>query len=121
MLMTNYEIYSNTQNLIEAFKDSTQYLPVKINFFIQKNKSVLLKLAQDIEEARINILRNYGTINEDGNINIPTNHIEIVNKELKDLFNITQEVELRTFSIDIIPEDISLTTGQMDAIMFMID
>ena len=122
MLMKNFEIYENAKAINEAFADTTQYLPVKVNFFIQKNKSTLLALAQDIEAARMNIIRNYGEPTEDGNsYSIPKEKIEIASKELNDLFEIEQEVDIKKVNIDNFPDDISLTTGQMEALMFMID
>lgn len=122
MLMKNFEIYESAKAINEAFADTTQYLPVKVNFFIQKNKSTLLALAQDIEAARMNIIRNYGESTEDGNsYSIPKEKIEIASKELNDLFEIEQEIDIKKVNIDNFPDDISLTTGQMEALMFMID
>ena len=122
MLMKNFEIYESAKAMNEAFADNTQYLPVKVNFFIQKNKSTLLALAQDIDAARMNIIRNYGESTEDGNsYSIPKEKIEIASKELNDLFEIEQEVDIKKVNIDNFPDNISLTTGQMEALMFMID
>jgi hypothetical protein len=45
MIMTNNEIYTHTRQLMEAFSDSEQKLPIKINFYLQKNKTTLLALA----------------------------------------------------------------------------
>lgn len=122
MKMKNYEIYEIANALAAAFTDNTQYLPIKVNFFIQKNKSTMFILAQDIEQTRMSIIENYGTKTEDGNqYIIPQEKIEIASKELDDLFNIEQDVDIRKISIDSFPDDISLTTGQMEALMFMID
>jgi hypothetical protein len=41
-------------------------------------------------------------------------------KELEDLFNLEQEVNIYTVSIDHFGDDLSLTTGQMEALLFMI-
>ena len=65
MLMKNSEIYNYAQALIEAFQDNTQRLPVKINFYLQKNKKTLLDLSQDIEQSRMEIAQNYGVLTED--------------------------------------------------------
>ena len=122
MKMTNFEIYNIAKAMGEAFTDGTQYLPVKVNFFIQKNKSTLLTLAQDIDNSRIAIVKNYGTMDEEANqFIVPEDKIEVANAELMDLFNIEQEVDIRKVSIDSFPEDINLTTAQMEALMFMID
>ena len=122
MLMKNSEIYNYAQALIEAFQDNTQRLPVKINFYLQKNKKTLLSLSQDIEQSRMEIAQNYGILNEEGTAyTIPEENISIVNTEIQDLFNIEQEVPIYKVSIDSFSDDLTLTTAQMEAIMFMID
>lgn len=122
MTMTNFEIYNIAKAMSDAFQDGTQYLPVKVNFFIQKNKATLMTLAQDIDNSRIAIVQNYGTMDESANqFVVPEDKIEAANAELMDLFNIEQEVDIRKVSIDSFPDDINLTTAQMEALMFMID
>lgn len=122
MLMKNSEIYNYAQALTEAFRDNNQRLPVKINFYLQKNKRVLLDLSQDIEHSRMDIAQNYGTLTEDGTAyNIPDENISAANTEIQDLFNIEQEVPIYKVSIDSFSDDLTLTTAQMEAIMFMID
>lgn len=122
MLMKNSEIYNYAQALTEAFRDNNQRLPVKINFYLQKNKKTLLNLSQDIEQSRMEIAQNYGILNEEGTAyNIPEENISIVNTEIQDLFNIEQEVPIYKVSIDSFSDDLTLTTAQMEAIMFMID
>lgn len=121
-IMTNNEIYNIANTLNQAFTDASQYLPVKVNFYIQKNKSTLLALAQDVEQARVNILKNYGTLNEETNqFEFDKETAQIVVKELNDLFALEQEVNIYTVNIDSFGDDLSLTTGQMEALMFMID
>lgn len=122
MKMTNLEIYTIAKAISETFTDGTQYLPIKVNFFIQKNKSTLINLAQDIDNARMEIVKNYGKLNEEGTqFIVPDEKMEIANSELVDLFSIEQEVDIRKIDIDSLPDDINLTTAQMEALMFMID
>lgn len=122
MLMKNSEIYNYAQALTEAFRDNNQRLPVKINFYLQKNKKTLLSLSQDIEQSRMEIAQNYGILNEDGTAyTIPDENISIVNTEIQDLLNIEQEVPIYQVSIDSFSDDLTFTTAQMEAIMFMID
>lgn len=122
MKFTNNEIYNLATRLNEAFKDTEQRLPIKLNFFLQKNKKTIIEFAQEIEENRVNILREYGEVDEtNGNVNIPEDKIAIVNKEIIDLLNIEQEVAIKTVKFEDIPEDVSLTTGQMEAIIFMVE
>lgn len=122
MKLTNKQIYDYAIAIMEAFKDSNQKLPIKINFYLQKNKKMLLELGQDIENSRMEIIREHGILDKETNQYIvPSEKIEIANKELGELLELEQEVNLYTINIDNLSDDYSLTTGQMEAIMFMID
>lgn len=122
MKLTNNEIYGYAIALNEAFADNTQRLPMKVNFYLQKNKKTLVELGQDIEESRLDIIRNYGELTEDGTqYSISRDKVDAAQKELEDLLALEQEVNIYMISADSLTDDISLTTGQMEAIMFMID
>ena len=122
MKLTNQKIYDYASQLAEAFGDGSQKLPIKINFYLQKNKKLLLELAEGIEESRLSIAQAYGELNEEGTqYVVKPENVETVQKELVDLFTLEQEVDIYTINIDSINEDITLTTGQMEALMFMID
>jgi aspartokinase len=122
MKLTNNKIYGYALALNEAFTDNTQRLPMKVNFYLQKNKNTLMSLAQDIESSRTEIINTYGEISEDGTqYTIPQEKIKLAQKELEDLLNLEQEVQIYKINIDNLPDDIILTTGQMEAMMFMID
>lgn len=122
MTLTNNEIYIYAKNLIEAFDDKNQKLPVKINFYLQKNKNTLTELAAAIDAERLSIAQSYGSLAEDGQqYMIPPEKIEEVNKELMDLLSLTQEVQIYTIKIDDLDDNLSITTAQMEALMFMIE
>ena len=122
MKMTNLEIYNIAQGINEVFQDTTQYLPIKVNFYIQKNKALLTSLAQTIEMSRWDIIKNYGELDtENERYIIPAEKMEEAQKELSDLFSLEQEVEIYKVDIEKFPDDINLTTGQMEALMFMIN
>lgn len=122
MKLTNNEIYLYAKNLIEAFNDKDQKLPIKINFYLQKNKNTLIELAGSIEAIRMEIAKNYGTLDtESQQYIIPPEKIEEVNKELTDLLSLEQEVQIYMINIDNLSDDLSLTTAQMEALMFMIE
>ena len=122
MVLTNNEIYTYAKKILEAFNDKDQKLPVKINFYLQKNKSVLTALATDIDKERINIAQNYGTLNEESaQYIIPPEKINEISKELDDLLSLTQEVQIYTIKFEDLSDDLSLTTAQMDALLFMIE
>ena len=120
--MTNLEIYNIANNLLEAFSDNTQKLPVKVNFFLQKNKKTLLNLAQEIEEERINIAKNYGNLDpETGNYSVNSEHIEAAQQDLNNLFSIEQDVNIAKINYNDLDPNMELTTAQMEALMFMIE
>lgn len=120
--MTNSEIYNIATVLGKAFEDEKQVLPVKVNFYMQKNRATLTALAQEVEKARVEILQKHGTLNEETNQFEFSNEVaETVIQELNDLLSLEQEVNIYTVSIDSFGDDLSLTTGQMEALMFMID
>lgn len=122
MTMTNNEIYTYTRQLMDAFQDGEQKLPIKINFYLQKNKNTLLGLAQDIEKARLEIAQNYGTLDDAGEqYVIPNDKLAEASKELEDLFNLEQEVDIYKINIDSLSDDLMLSAAQMEALMFMID
>lgn len=121
--MKNSEIYNISQNLVKAFDDNSQKFPIKVNFYLQKNKKTLLDLAQEIEGARMEIITTYGKPSPDNNgqyIIAPEN-VESAQKELNDLFDLEQDVNIYKLSIDNFPEDMSLTGNQMEALLFMIE
>lgn len=122
MKLTNNEIYNYATKLASEFKDTKQVLPVKINFYLQKNKKLLLELAQDIEQARIQIAQTYGKYNEETqNYSIDPERVAEANKELNDLFTLEQDVNICMINFANIDDNLSLTTGQMEAMMFMIE
>lgn len=122
MKMTNNEIYAHANQLLEVFQDNNQKLPIKINFYLQKNKSVLVSLAQEIEKTRMEIAQSYGELdNETNSFIIPPEKMIEASKELNDLFNLEQDVNIYMINIDSLSDDYDMTTAQMEAIMFMIE
>ena len=121
MKMTNLEIYSIAQAYNKAFEEFNEYLPVKVNFFMQKNKNALMTAAQDIDNARMEIIQRYGSLNETGEAYIvPPESMDAANKELSDLFSIEQNITVNKIDLSAF-DNIKLTTDQVQAIMFMID
>lgn len=122
MKMTNNEIYFHANQLLEVFQDNSQKLPIKINFYLQKNKSILVSLAQEIEKTRMEIAQSYGELdNETNSFIIPPEKMVEASKELNDLFNLEQDVNIYMINIDSLSDDYDMTTAQMEAIMFMIE
>lgn len=117
--MTNLEIYSYANALMDAFKEDVT-LPVKVNFYLQKNMTRMVEAGKEIEKTRMDIIQKYGTPTEDGqNIEVPADMVETVNKELEDLFALEQEIKVNEIALDAF-DGIDLTSAQVAAISFMI-
>ena len=121
MKLSNYIIYNAAQKINSAFTQKSQYLPAKINFFIQKNAQTLTLAAEEIEKNRISIIQHYGVSDpESGNVEVPEDKVAEASKELEDLFSIEQDLPIHMIDIDKFG-DIELSLEQMNAIMFMVE
>ena len=118
MILTNQQIY-NYANALTGFTIGIK-LPVRIGFFLSRNIKTIQQLGQEIYETKINIGKTYGQLNAEGDgYTIPSDNMELVQQELNDLFNLTQEVDIHVFSLSDF-DDIELTYEQLNAIIFMI-
>lgn len=121
MLMKNLKIYELATNLNQQFQDKSLKLPIKVNFFLQKNKNLLTTLAQEIEKERIAIVEQYGQYNAETNqYTVPSETMEEALKSLEELFEIEQDVNINMVDIDAL-SNAELTTGQMECLLFMIN
>ena len=123
--MSNIEIYNTANALSELFNDMVtkeMKLPVKVNFYFQKNMNALIDMAQELEQEKNNIVLKYGTVDaEDPNrVNLSPEVLDIANKELADLFALEQEVAVNVIELDWF-EGIDMTPQQLAAITFMIN
>ena len=119
--LTNNEIYNYANGLMEYFSDSEVKFPIKVNFYLQKNKNALTTLAQDIEQERINIIQEYGKLDkETQQFSIPQEKMAEASEKINDLFNLTQDVNLYKVNLDSFG-DMELTANQMQALLFMIE
>ena len=120
MKLNNFIIYNCAEKLANSFINTDLYLPIKANFFLQKNIQTFVALAKEIENSRINIIQHYGESNEAGELIIPSSQEEQAIKELEELFAIEQEVNIHMLKLDDFGNT-ELTLEQMNAIMFMIE
>lgn len=119
MIMTNNEIYNHAANLATFYLE--ERMPVRINFFLQKNILIIQNLAKEIDAERLTIAQAFGEINADGTAyNIPPEKMAEAQKELNDLFALEQDVQIHKFDLEDFA-DIELTMQQLSAIMFMIE
>ena len=94
--LTNNEIYNYANALAEQFQDKEVKFPIKVNFYLQKNQN---------EETQ--------------QFEIPPEKIPEASEKINDLFSLTQEVKIYKVNLDAFG-DIELTSGQMQALLFMI-
>lgn len=117
--LTNLEIYTTAQSLMENITTDIN-LPVKVGFYIQKNMKKMTELAQEIEKSRMEIFDKYGEKDEENNqYKFDKSVQEQVQKELNDLFDLTQDVKTNMLELDWF-DDIDLTANQIAAISYMI-
>lgn len=120
--MTNNEIYTHANNLLSEFEDiASLSLPVKVHFYFQKNMDTIVKMAQDIDKSRTEILDKYGSIDpETQNYQFEDENVEKVNQDIMDLFSLEQEVKIHVIPLEWV-EDMELTAKQVNAFTFMMD
>jgi hypothetical protein len=117
--MSNIDIYNTASMLLEAFKDEMS-LPVKVNFYLQKNMNGIVEMAKEIDKTRMEIVQKYGELDEEsGNYTFKEDVIDTVNKELADLFSLEQDVKINQIELDWFGS-VELSSAQMAAIMYMI-
>ena len=117
---TSNELFDIAENIYNnPFRNDT-YIPVKYNFYIQKNIEVILKEYDRIQKHRKDIISHYGESQEDGNFVIPKDKIADANKELEELSNLEHNVEITMLSVNDL-ENLELTTGELKSILFMIE
>lgn len=117
--LKNRDIFTIGNAFEGAFQDNNRYLPAKISFKIERNKKNILDRMGEIEDARIKIIREFGE-EKDGQIQIPSNKIEEVNKEISELFDIEQEMNILKVAYEDI-ENLEFTSAEMSALLFMIE
>lgn len=119
MKLTNQKIY-DTAIALSSFSIDGK-MPVRINFFLQKNIQILTAAAEEIEEARLKIAQDFGELNKDGTqFVIPPEKMLEAKKELNDLFNLEQDLSIHIFKLEDF-DGIDLTYQQLSNIMFMIE
>lgn len=119
MKITNGNILNYLDKLDEAFKEEKRTLPVKVLFYVQKNKKLLISLQDEIMQMRDEIIHAFAEINENGEHFLPQDKFDIVNSKLEDLAKIEQEIEFSYINLDDVI-DLELTPAQIESLMFMI-
>lgn len=122
MKMTNAQIYNCGAALRTFIADNEELsLPVRVNFFLQKNLTIILEACTDIEKYRMQIGEKYGSLsqNESGYEVAPEN-IAKAQGELNELMAIEQDLPIKTIALEDFG-NIQLKTREMAALFFMIE
>lgn len=120
-IFTNKEIYNFYFLINENIINENITLPIKVNFAIQKNFTLLLKLSEEIEQVKQKICAQNGNyVPEENSFKIDKDKIESTQQQLDDLMEIKQEIKIHTIKLEDL-ENIQLTSKQMQALLFMIE
>lgn len=119
--MSNAQIFALSNKFIPMLNSETRYMPAKISYFMHKNRIKLVEQMGLIEEARVNIIKHYGVLNETAGLyDVPDSVLNEANKELNELLEIEQDVEISMIKLSDL-EGIDFTFEQMEALSFMIE
>lgn len=121
MKMTNLQIYNRGVALRTFIADNVNLkLPIKINFFLQRNIAQIMDAGTEIEQYRTNIGQKYGSLNaSETGYDISPENMVLAQQELDELMSIEQDIPISLLSLEDFG-NIEITTGEMAALLFMI-
>lgn len=120
MKILNNKIFEYS-NKLQIFKECNIKMPIRINFYLQKNIQLIQEAALEINKARVDIGSQFGEPNNDGSgYIVPSERMAEAAAELNDLLNLEQDINLHIFKLDDF-DGIDLTFQELSAIMFMIE
>ena len=121
-MMSNREVYETTVKLQKFFGENNElFLPVVINYAIQRNLNILMPICKAIEKSRNTIGEKYGIFNpEDNSYHIEPDNILMAEKEMENLMDLEEKIEIRMITLEDLSE-LKLSSAQMAALLFMIE
>ena len=108
--MTNKEIFNLYEGLEEIFQDKTFIFDIKTSFKLAKNKNILEPFYNSILEARNVILYKYGTQDKDDTVIIKKEEMINFEKELTELMELENNIQLEEISLNELEGKISVST-----------
>lgn len=117
-VLKNGEIYSLWEKYSKV-DFSTIYIPVGVNFYIQKNFLELENKYAMIQTLRQKIAEKFGDYQEDGTYRFSAENLKKANKELEDLEQIKEEINIINIPLSDI-KDVEMSTEHLQALMFML-
>ena len=122
---SNQEILMYTEQLNKVFlqTDKDIDLPIKINFYLQKNIKTFSEAAQEINNLRLKIGNKYGEFDEETGAYIikDKEKLKIAQSDMAQLLSIDQILNIHMISLSELEKEAKLTVAQMNAMYFMID
>lgn len=126
IILSNLKIYNIATELMQlqqTEKYQNYLYPVRVMFYLNKNINIILDLAQEIENIKIDILEKFKDLNADslpqGQIAINPDYLDEANQEINDLFNLTQEIIIYTIDLEAFG-DMNMTPAEISALSYMI-
>ena len=121
MIFSNAEIYNIAVKAEVFYKDKSTHFPVKIGFYLYKNLRKFIEAAQDIDEAKRNIINQYSAIPEDEEYYTIAKEDQLaVQEQLNELSKLTQDINLYPLKLEDF-EDTRLTGEQLEILISMIE
>lgn len=117
--MTNNELLSIYEGLNKLnFVDIV--LPASINFARRVNINKIKPIAEEFNNARIELIKKFGTTLDNGDVQVLDDNIDEYRKEFLELLNISVDIELQKIPADVL-NNIEVTPEVFDVLYTLID
>jgi hypothetical protein len=107
----------NSEQALVALSNCT--LPIALAYRISKVLKVIASELTDLEETRQKLVQKYG-VEQDGNVVVTNDNIDAFVEEFNPLLSEDVELPFEPFSIESLPESVSLTPIQLSQLSFFI-
>jgi hypothetical protein len=107
----------NSEQALVALSNCT--LPIALAYRISKVLKVIASELSDLEEARQKLVQKYG-VEQEGNVVVTNENIDAFVEEFNPLLSEEVEIPFEPFSVESLPETVSLTPMQLSQLSFFI-
>ena len=122
MTLSNGFIYNCARQLMKFNENPHNEMSVILNYYIQSNANKIIEAGMEIEKSIQFIQRKYGEPLPDDSTTykIKKEFEDQAQKELNDLANIKQNIEIQMIKLSDL-KDVKLSTEELQSILFMIE
>ena len=113
--MTNKEILKLNETLNRLMMNRDLKFNVRVGYLFAKNRALIQQDVQLIGDIRQKILREFGTVQDNGDIVVPKESFKVVQDKLDDLMNVEIELPLVQIPVDEF-EEIELPLEDIDGL-----